>query len=199
MSLRTWLSMCVCVGSLVGCGHPIRDLVHEVKDLVPDDEKEASAPTCPGQATTRIELIANLHAGSPATTWDPSRPEATSSFVVSGAPFTSDGRAVDVRIFFASRGDDHWSWHVLANQRSAGQELGSGQLHFDGEGALIEANVTAPLRLPLPDGSLSAPISVGVGSAKSADQDGFGGVTSTDEPSRLDSYEQDGLGNGSCS
>jgi hypothetical protein len=60
--------------------------------------------------------------------------------VISRAPYTSEGRAVDVRIFFAPSGADTWSWHVLANQRSAGQELGSGQLRFDAEGALIAAS-----------------------------------------------------------
>lgn len=184
--------VCVCMSSLVGCGSPIRDLTNVAKELIPDKAKET--PGCSAEATTRIALIANLYADAPlAASWDPARPEARSTFIVSGSPFTGDGHVVDLRLYFAKRDERTWQWHALAtNAGSPHAELGTGTLTFDETGALESAVSSTTLRLPRLDGSLSAPVELWLGTPVGADADGFDGVTSTPEPSGLDSYEQDG-------
>jgi hypothetical protein len=179
------------VFSLLGCGHPIRDLADGVKELIPDDEKKTSEDTV--APTTRIALIANLYADAPlAPTWDASKPEASSSFIVSGSPFTREGH-VDLRLCFAKVDAHSWRWHAVASAVGAGSsELGRGLLVFTAEGALESASVEQALRLPLRDGSLSAPIDLFLGTPVGRAADGFDGVTASAETSRLVSYEQDG-------
>jgi hypothetical protein len=190
-SYRTCLALCACVFSLLGCGHPIRELANGVKDLIPDDAKKAASEVVP--ATTRIALIANLYADAPlAPTWDATKPEASASFIVSGSPFTHEGQ-VDMRLCFAKTGAHTWHWHALATRGAAGAtELGIGALEFNEDGALASVTVSSALRLPQSDGSLSAPIVLFFGTPVGRDADGFDGVTATNETSALISYEQDG-------
>jgi hypothetical protein len=184
--------LCACVFSLVGCGHPIRDLADGVKSFIPDDAKKDATPTA--TPTTRIALIANLYGDAPlAPAWDAKKPEASASFIISGSPHTSDGHVVDLRLYFAKTDAHEWRWHALAtNVGAAGNELGAGVLVFNDDGALESSAVSTALRLPRADGSLSAPVELFVGMPISADSDGFDGVTATSESSRLLSYEQDG-------
>jgi hypothetical protein len=192
LSFRRVLSLCACVFSLAACGHPIRDLANGVKGLIPDDDKTAaSASAAP---TTQIALIANLYADAPlAPAWDAKRPEASSSFIVSASPYTSDGRVVDLRLYFCKIDARSWQWHALAtNVGEPGSELGAGELMFGLDGALLGAQLSQALRLPRGDGSLSAPVTLFFGTPQGEDADGFDGVTATGESSRLLSYEQDG-------
>jgi hypothetical protein len=178
------------VFSLLGCGHPIRELANGVKDLIPDDAKKT--PTDAVQPTTRIALIANLYADAPlAPGWDAQKPEASSTFIISGSPFTREGH-VDLRLCFAKTDARTWHWHALATRSGAAAELGNGVLVFDEEGALLSETVTSAMRLPHSDGSLSAPVELFVGTPFGHNADGFDGVTATDQTSALVSYEQDG-------
>lgn len=174
----------------MGCGHPIRDLANAAKDLIPE-QKEMSAPSCSARATTRIELIANLDAGSQgAPDWDPERPVATSNFSLGSSAFAADGQAVEIEIFFVRRAEHAWDWHVLVGAPAT--ERGHGTLMFDGEGALLAAITTAPLRLPRADGSLGAPVVLWLGTPQDGEADGLDGITSLPEPSQLIGYQQDG-------
>jgi hypothetical protein len=190
LSSRSLLMLCACVFSF-GCGHPIRDLADGVKELIPDDEKKTTEAAF--EPTTRVALIANLYADAPlAPSWDASKPEASSSFIISGSPFTHEGH-VDMRLCFAKVDAHTWQWHALASAAStAASELGRGVLVFTAEGALKSATVELALRLPHGDGSLSAPIDLFFGTPVGRDADGFDGVTASAETSRLVSYEQDG-------
>lgn len=190
-SSRSLLLLCACVFSLSACGHPIRDLADGVKELIPDQDKKASDAAA--DPTTEIALIGNLYGDAPiAPAWDAKKPEASSTFIVSGSPFTREGH-VDLRFCFAKVDAHTWHWHALASAAAnASSELGHGVLVFTAEGALAESTVEQALRLPLADGSLSAPITISLGTPASAHADGFDGVTATSEPSRLVSYEQDG-------
>jgi len=192
MAFRELLLLCACLSTVVGCGRPIRELVEAGKELIPEDK--AKAAPCPATPTTRIALIANLHAATPVVTkWDPARPEASSSFIVSGSPATADGHAVDLRLYFVKGAEHSWHWHALAtNVGSPQAELGAGSLTFDEQGALRAMETSAALRLPHRDGSLSAPVELFLGTPSGPEADGFDGVTSTSEPSRLESYEQNG-------
>jgi hypothetical protein len=190
--------MCVCVSLLFGCGHPIRDLADRAikagEGLVDDEDDKPAASSCPASATTRIALVANLYADTPlAPTWNPQQPEATSSFIVSGTAHASDGDTVDLRLCFAAAGERHWRWRVLAtNAATPALELGAGVLVFGEDGALRSQQTLTTLRLPAKDGSLSAPVEFWLGTPESAEADGFDGVTSTSEPSAVESYEQNG-------
>lgn len=192
MLFRRSITLCACVFSLAACGHPIRDLADGVKGLIPDDAKKTASPSA--DPTTEIALIANLYADAQlAPAWDAKRPEASSSFIVSGSPYTSDGRVVDLRVYFCKTDAHSWRWHALAtNVGQPGSELGSGALEFDADGALVSEALTQPLRLPRADGSLSAPVTLSFGTPQSEAADGFDGVTATAESSRLVSYEQNG-------
>jgi hypothetical protein len=199
MLFRSGLLTCVCVSSLMGCGHPIRDLANAAKDLIPEQDPK-SAPSCPARATTRIALIANLDASSQsAPDWAPERPDGTSNFSLSSSAFAADGQAVEIEIFFARRAEQSWDWHVLAGEPA--MERGNGTLTFDGEGALLAAITTTPLRLPRADGSLGTPVVLWLGTPKDDDADGRDGVSSAPEPSQLIGYEQDGRArtDGDCS
>lgn len=190
LSFRRSLLVCACVSVFAACGHPIRDLADGVKGLLPDPKmkEESAAPT------TRIALIANLYADAPlAPAWDAKRPEASSTFIVSGSPYARDGQVVDLRIYFCKTDAHSWQWHVLAsNVGDRAAELGAGTLVFTVEGALESASVQQTLRLPQRDGSLSAPVELLLGTPRGDEADGFDGVTATGEPSGLVSYEQDG-------
>ncbi len=187
---RRSVLVCACVFSLAACGHPIRDLADGVKGLLPDPKKseESVAPT------TRIVLIANLYTDAPlAPAWDATRPEASSSFIVSGSSYARDGQVVDLRIHFCKVDAHSWQWHALAtNVGDHAAELGSGTLVFTAEGALESASVEQNLRLPQRDGSLSAPVELFMGTPVGSDADGFDGVSVSGEASSLVSYEQDG-------
>jgi hypothetical protein len=197
--LRSSLLACVCVSSLMACGHPIRELAKAAKDLIPEDKAESGA-SCPARATTRIELIANLDARSDELlAWDPAQPEASSNFAVDSSVYAADGQTVEIGVFFTRTGALRWDWHVLAGEPAA--QRARGQLTFDEEGALLAAETRTVLRLPRADGSLGAPVVLWFGTPKSADADGFDGVTSTAEPNQLTGYEQDGRArgeNGDC-
>jgi hypothetical protein len=192
LSFRRPFALCACVFSLAACGHPIRDLADGVKGLIPDDAKQSQSPSA--TPTTTIALIANLYADAPlAPAWDAKRPEASSSFIVSGSPYTSDGHVVDLRLYFCKVDALSWRWRAQAtNAGEASSELGAGELTFSEDGALVRVDVSQTLRLPHADGSLSAPVKLSFGTPQGADADGFDGVTATQESSRLVSYEQDG-------
>jgi hypothetical protein len=189
-SYRSLLVLCVYVFASLGCGHPIRDLADGVKELIPEDKTKAETPAA--EATTRIALIANLYADAPvAPRWNADKPEASSTFIVSAAPFTHEGH-VDMRLCFAKTAARTFEFHALASKAGTTSELGRGTLVFSDEGALESIEVSTALRLPHSDGSLSAPVELFFGTPLSRDSDGFDGVTSTSETSRLVSYEQDG-------
>jgi hypothetical protein len=187
---RRSMLVCACVFSLAACGHPIRDLADGVKGLLPDPKKSAES----AEATTQIALIANLYAdASQAPAWNAQRPEASSTFIVSGSPYARDGQVVDLRIYFCKVDALTWQWHALAtNVGDPAAELGGGTLVFTAEGALELSSVAQTLRLPQRDGSLSAPVELLLGTPRGDDADGFDGVTATGEASRLVSYDQDG-------
>lgn len=190
-SFRRSLRLCVCVFSLVACGHPIRDLADGVKGLLPDPKQNAESGAAP---TTQIALIANLYAEAPLSpTWDAKRPEASSTFIVSGSSYAPDGQVVDLRVHFCKVDPHTWQWHALAsNVGDPATVLGAGTLVFSVEGALESSSVEQTLRLPQKDGSLSAPVELSLGTPRGEDADGFDGVTATGEASALISYEQDG-------
>jgi hypothetical protein len=199
MLFRSGLLTCVYVSSLMGCGHPIRDLANAAKDLIPEQDPK-SASSCPARATTRIELIANLDANSQsAPDWTAERPAASSNFSLGSSALAADGQAVEIQIFFARRAEHSWDWHVLAGEPAI--ERGNGTLTFDGDGALLAATTTMPLRLPRADGSLGTPVLLWLGTPKGDDADGLDGVSSAPEPSQLIGYEQDGRARaeGECS
>jgi hypothetical protein len=190
MLFRSGLLTCVCVSSLMACGHPIRDLANAAKDLIPEQAPQ-STPSCPARATTRIALIANLDANSQsAPDWAAERPAATSNFSLDSSAFAADGQAVEIQIFFARRAERNWDWHVLAGEPAL--ERGNGTLTFDGDGSLLAATTTTPLRLPRADGSLGTPVVLWLGTPKDESADGLDGVSSAPEPSQLIGYEQDG-------
>ncbi len=190
---RTWWGACVCVAVLMGCGHPIRDLANAAKDLIPDETPKGE-PSCSAQATTQIALIANLNADSPiSAAWDATRPEATSNFSASSWPYLSDGTTVSLQLFFVRTGERTWDWHALvASPNASPAEQGDGALTFDEQGALRADETRMALRLTRAADAADVPLALAWGTPKSAEADGFDGVTSTHEPSRVYSYQQDG-------
>lgn len=180
--------------SLLGCGHPIRDLATKVKqagtELGPSGDSKAT-PSCAAQPTTRIELSANLHveAATPAK-WDSAAPELSSSLTVSSVAYAADGQVVQLRIVFVSQGPGAFDWHVLTTAATP-HELGSGTITFDERGALESVDTVLELHLSSASGVVGAPIQLFFGSSLEQGGDGLQ-LTSTGEPSLLRSYAQDG-------
>lgn len=99
----------------------------------------------PPNATTRVDLAANLDAASttPVAAWDPANPGATSNFTTSTTVYDSVGGAHRVDVYFRATGGGAWEWHAMADggeltggTPGAPTEIGTGTLGFTTAGAL---------------------------------------------------------------
>lgn len=99
----------------------------------------------PPQATTAIQLTANLDADAPVMTvaWDPNDPANTSNFSTTITVYDSLGASHQVEVYFRKTAANSWEWHAVVdggevNGGTAGvpYEFADGTLTFTANGAL---------------------------------------------------------------
>ncbi len=107
------------------------------------------------QATSSIELQANLRPDDPITAFDPADPENTSSYRTTVVTYDSLGNAHEMTVYGSRTGEGSWEFNALVDGGEvAGGVAGTpvqvplGTLQFDQDGALVDENVPDPVNVP---------------------------------------------------
>jgi hypothetical protein len=149
---------------------------------------------CPARATTRLSLRANLHASSEVTTagWSALEPKVDAAFVAQLFAYDADGAAASIDLVFRKVAEAAWEYHALLTDVAGDHELGAGALAFNPDGTLAAHRVSAPLRLPHPDGTWGEPIELDFGVGTNDGGEGVEGVTSFEQASWMLAVKRDG-------
>jgi flagellar hook protein FlgE len=162
--------------------------------------------------TDSINVTANLNANAtpPTNPWDPTNPSATSNFSTTINVYDSLGNAHALDVYFTNTGPNQWDYHVMANgsEVSGGtagtaQEIGTGSLTFDSNGALQSDSVSLPATVTF-NGASAQTINMNLGtpitpSGSGAAGTGLDGITQFGSSSAVSAQSQDGYGPGSLS
>ncbi len=160
----------------------------------------------PPQATTNVEVVANLDAELDVNTtpFDISDPSGTSDFNTSMTVYDSLGTPRELQIYFTKTQDNptpQWEYNVVTESTNVDPPpagtyalLGTGTLDFNTDGSLSNnslSNVTVNW-----EGADPANISLDLGSPTSTGGTGLDGVTTYASPSATTFLSQDGFGSG---
>ncbi|HSY20915.1 MAG TPA: flagellar hook protein FlgE [Polyangiaceae bacterium] len=162
--------------------------------------------------TDQVNVTANLNANAtpPANPWDPTNPTATSNFSTTINVYDSLGNAHALDVYFTNTGANQWDYHIMANgsEVSGGtagtaQEIGTGSLTFDSNGALQSDSVSLPATVTF-NGATAQTINMNLGtpitpSGSGAAGTGLDGITQFGSASAVSAQSQDGYGPGSLS
>jgi flagellar hook protein FlgE len=158
--------------------------------------------------TTALQINANLDASAPiaAAAFDPQDPNATANFSTAIQVFDSLGAAHSVDVYFVKNGTGQWEYHALAkgdelNPPQSGQnvELGSGNMTFNGDGALDNVSVTTPISVSFNGASANQNVSIDFGSTLAGGGSGLDGTTQFSMPTGVSAQSQDGYSSGALS
>lgn len=156
------------------------------------------------QATTQIQLVANLDAREPVPQdpWDLQDPSGTANFSTHIEVFDVLGKRHGVDIFFRRSEEGHFDYYVLV----AGEELesplvgnaevGTGSVHFDTDGALLSHQVTRELRVRFAETDEALELALDLGTSKESGGAGMDGLTQYARPSNVSYQSQDGHSGG---
>lgn len=162
----------------------------------------------PPKSTTSLQISANLDASAtpPTDPWDPQNPSATSNLSTSMTVFDSLGNAHVVDVYFRSNGAGSWDYYALARgDEIAGgtpginEEIASGQLAFDANGALVSHTPTGGGAPSFVGAAPAQPLTFDFGTAIADGGTGLEGVTQFGSPSSVSAQSQDGYASGSLS
>jgi hypothetical protein len=150
---------------------------------------------CPGRATTRVAIRANLSADAPIV-GVPSGPvelEASAGFATSFMA-TDDAHTLGAfDVFFTRLAELEWEYRVLLQGEEARPEVAHGTLAFHADGTLNHVDVAQPFRFPDPSGAPGVPIALDFGTPTFDGGTGANGVTAFRMASFLRSVEPDGI------
>jgi Flagellar basal body protein FlaE len=155
-----------------------------------DADGSDAVDACVIHATTAVSIRANLDstATPPALPWDVDSPEATSNVSLSFQVYSPFGSLAWIAIYWQNTGPGTWTYHVVASSVDVGMgpgddyELVTGDLTFDGDGALESDVVTAgggPVRF---NGAPPQTIAYNFGSPRSIGGSGTDGITQFNTP-----------------
>lgn len=153
------------------------------------------------RATTVVTLKANLKADGPLDNpWDPTDPEATSSFSTSATVYDSLGAEHQVEVYFVKTADGQWEWHGLTDGSGVDggipgtpQEIASGTLSFDTDGKLVSQSSMSNFN---PIGATPQTIDFDFGDDLNNGGTGVGGITQFAGTSEVTFLGQDGYESG---
>ncbi len=159
--------------------------------------------------TDSISITANLNANAtpPANAWDPQNPAATSNFSTTLTTYDSLGNSHAVDVYFTNTGPNAWDYHVVANGSdvsggTAGQnqEIGTGSLTFNTNGALATETTTLPTTVTF-NGASAQTINLNLGtpitsSSGGAAGTGLDGITEFGSASAVSAQSQTGYASG---
>lgn len=160
--------------------------------------------TVPPQATTTVDIAANLDANAtPPPAFDVTDPEGTSNFSSSVVVYDSLGAAHTVNLYFRKTGTGSWDWHALVDgaELSGGtpgvmQQTASGSLTFTTNGEL-DTETTNASSFDFVDAAPGQSINFDFGDSLTTDGGtGTQGVTSYAGESDVLSLQQDGFATG---
>ncbi len=168
-------------------------------------ELEVSTSALPPRVTSTMKITANLDAGATATTWNAADPGGTSNFSTSMTVYDSLGNAHAVDAYFCKTADNAWDYHLLTasdgiTAGTAGtQEIGSGALAFDTDGALNTFTEAVPVSVTFA-GASAQTIAMDFGSQKSVSPGtGLDGFTQFGAKSNVSDQSQNGYASGGLS
>lgn len=139
----------------------------------------ASAAAVP---TANVNIRANLDSTAPITTFDVTDPSGTSSFASTATIYDTLGKAHTVDVYWTHTATGQWEYHALTDGANvtggtAGtpEEIATGTLDFDTNGALVSVNQTSNF---LPDGATQPqPLTFDFGTPTALGGTGLEGVT----------------------
>jgi flagellar hook protein FlgE len=165
---------------------------------------QLSTAALPPQASTSIELTANLDANEtpPTLPWDPQDPAATSNFSTSMTVYDSLGNTHAVDVYFRNTGLNTWEYHGIVNGQevtppAAGNyEWLSGQLTFDTQGRLVSDTITSGGTVDFAGAQPGQALTVDFGDPIAAGGTGQTGVTQYGSASSVSGQSNDGYAAG---
>ncbi len=161
----------------------------------------------PPKPTSSFNVDANLDAGSvpPTTPWDPADPSKTSNYPTSTTMYDSLGQPHVVDVFFVNTGPGQWEYHAMTDgaEVSGGtpgtpQEIASGTLSFDGNGALADSTAAGGV-VDWAGATPGQTITFDFGTSIAAGGTGLDGITQYGSPNSVGQQTQDGYSSGSLS
>lgn len=159
---------------------------------------QLGAKQSPPLPTTTAKMTMNLDANSAVPPpWDPTNPNATSSYATSITVTDSLGASHKVEVYFSNQGGGNFEWHAMVDggELTGGvagtpTEIGSGTLSFDATGKLASQSgtVTASFLNATP----SQAIAMNFGDDLASGGTGLGGTTSFAGSSAVTGTDVDG-------
>lgn len=158
------------------------------------------------QATSAIEMHANLRPDDPINVFDPNDPENTSSFRTQVVTYDSLGNAHEMTVYGSRTGDGTWDMNgIIDGGEIQGGAAGDpvqiplGTLEFDQDGALLNENIANPVNVNWANGAAQGSFEFDFGDAING-EGGTGRSGSTQwnrvEESSTNFIHQDGYGTG---
>jgi len=166
---------------------------------------QISQQPLPPKPTSAMALDANLDAGAtpPINPWDPANPAATSNFSTSTTMYDSLGQPHAVDTYFVNTGPGTWEYHsvtdgaeVAGGTPGTAQEIASGTLTFDGNGALADSTAAGGT-VDWAGATPGQAITLDFGTSIAAGGTGLDGITQYGSPNNIGQQTQDGYGSGS--
>lgn len=167
---------------------------------------ELGAQNLEPQATSKLELHANLRPDDPINAFDPNDPENTSSYRTQVLMYDSLGNAHEMTVYGSRTGDGAWEMNgIVDGGEIQGGAAGTpvqiplGTLQFDPDGALLDENIANPVNVAWANGAAPGSFELDFGDAINGE--GGTGKTGTTQWNRVTSSEtsfisQDGYGTG---
>jgi flagellar hook protein FlgE len=149
---------------------------------------DPAPPSCPGRATRHLRIGGTLSPAASWTTWDPADPDGTSNMSTTAPIYTGAGMRLMPTIYFG-RDAGFSTYHVLID--GSLEDLGSGALFFDAEGALEHVKELTPFRMPGADG-FEPPFRHVFGTPTSERGTGLDGMTALAGWGTVSRIDQDG-------
>jgi flagellar hook protein FlgE len=159
---------------------------------------QLGAKQSPPLPTTTAKMTMNLDANSvvpPA--WDPTNPNATSSYATSITVTDSLGASHKVEVYFSNQGGGNFEWHAMVDggELTGGvagtpTEIGSGTLTFDATGKL--ASQSGTVTASFLNATANQAIAMNFGDDLASGGTGLGGTTSFAGSSAVTGTDVDG-------
>lgn len=153
-------------------------------------------PTSTGKLTLNLDANAAI---PPA--WDPTNPNATSSYATSMTVYDSLGTAHHVDVYFRAQGGGAWEWHAMVDggelaggTPGTATEIGSGTLAFDATGKL--ASQSGAITASFANAAAGQAIATSFGDDLASGGTGLAGTTQFAGSSTVTGLDIDGHGAG---